>query len=595
MNKLTHQQGVETVDSTKSEDDSQESTNSTSKVTSSLSSQNAQNNNLGPVSSASQAGDSGHVTSNSEGQPSVCQPSRFSSAPPGFWAFGSSQAPGAYSNPFVPKPPLKTDGVSTASSTPGLIAPSRLGAAVRSGSGEADAAENRCKYIKPSLLATPKFGSSSFGASANPSKPEAPSSTYSPANSFHIRPSLFSGSNEANAVKASTPLLKPAKLPDPTKACDSKADSASDLEALERPTDLSTNPGVNDRLAGAEGAEGANEVSSSSSTSFPPPVVPEAEGATAAEASAYNQDIVPDISKNNKLKDSSGVSSSSNSDFVFGSNFSQRASGMGSKGGASNASSGSSGFVFGESMTTRPVAAEANGSSESAHKDDSDSDSGNKKTLAESAREYQAKHENKTDLKEVERITGEEEESNVLQFNAKLFLFEAASQNWIEKGRGNIRLNDISNEDSTNFQSRLVMRTQGSLRVVLNTKIWPGMTVERASGKSVRVTAMDTDETIKVFLITTNAKDSENILRAIDWRIQQLKIHENPQEARPGDKRKADEDFEFPHKSKKLHSPSDPGALASKKEESDSSVQDPETEASCESHSSSLTIKSESD
>lgn len=45
------------------------------------------------------------------------------------------------------------------------------------------------------------------------------------------------------------------------------------------------------------------------------------------------------------------------------------------------------------------------------------------------------------------------------------------------------------------------MRTQGSLRVVLNTKIWPGMTIERASAKSVRITAMDTDENVKVFLI----------------------------------------------------------------------------------------------
>ena len=40
------------------------------------------------------------------------------------------------------------------------------------------------------------------------------------------------------------------------------------------------------------------------------------------------------------------------------------------------------------------------------------------RTLEESAREYQAKHENKTALKEVERITGEEEESNVLQVSA---------------------------------------------------------------------------------------------------------------------------------------------------------------------------------
>ena len=65
-----------------------------------------------------------------------------------------------------------------------------------------------------------------------------------------------------------------------------------------------TSEAINERLGGAEGGAGANEVSSSSSTSSslpPPPVVPlEAEGATPADASSYNQDIVPDISKNNK-------------------------------------------------------------------------------------------------------------------------------------------------------------------------------------------------------------------------------------------------------------------------------------------------------
>lgn len=42
------------------------------------------------------------------------------------------------------------------------------------------------------------------------------------------------------------------------------------------------------------------------------------------------------------------------------------------------------------------------------------SDSGGQ-TLEESAREYQAKHGVKPDLKEVEIVTGEEDESNVLQ------------------------------------------------------------------------------------------------------------------------------------------------------------------------------------
>ena len=46
------------------------------------------------------------------------------------------------------------------------------------------------------------------------------------------------------------------------------------------------------------------------------------------------------------------------------------------------------------------------------------------------------------------------------------------------------------------------MRAQGSLRVILNTKVWAGQTVERAAQKSVRISAWDIDEnTVKIFLI----------------------------------------------------------------------------------------------
>ena len=55
-----------------------------------------------------------------------------------------------------------------------------------------------------------------------------------------------------------------------------------------------------------------------------------------------------------------------------------------------------------------------------------------------------------------------------------------------------------------------VMRTQGSLRLILNTKVFPGMTVMRASQKSVRLTATDGDEGVKVFLLMVrpNKKNS---------------------------------------------------------------------------------------
>jgi len=47
----------------------------------------------------------------------------------------------------------------------------------------------------------------------------------------------------------------------------------------------------------------------------------------------------------------------------------------------------------------------------------------------------------------------------------------------------------------------LVMRTQGSLRVVLNTKLWPSMTLEKGNEKSLRITAMDSEKDIKIYLI----------------------------------------------------------------------------------------------
>jgi len=46
-----------------------------------------------------------------------------------------------------------------------------------------------------------------------------------------------------------------------------------------------------------------------------------------------------------------------------------------------------------------------------------------------------------------------------------------------------------------------VMRVQGSLRVVLNTMIWPNMLVERSSKRSVRISAIDADDGIKIYLI----------------------------------------------------------------------------------------------
>ena len=76
-------------------------------------------------------------------------------------------------------------------------------------------------------------------------------------------------------------------------------------------------------------------------------------------------------------------------------------------------------------------------------------------------------------------MTGEEEESNVLQANVKLYIFESEKKNWVERGRGSLRLNDDPSSTPGHLRSRLVMRTVGTLRIVLNTKLFPNMKCEK--------------------------------------------------------------------------------------------------------------------
>ncbi|KAJ8941233.1 hypothetical protein NQ318_015665 [Aromia moschata] len=140
------------------------------------------------------------------------------------------------------------------------------------------------------------------------------------------------------------------------------------------------------------------------------------------------------------------------------------------------------------------------------------------KSLSESAREYEESRANKRKYEEVEIITGEEQENNILKISCKLFSFDKNSGSWQERGRGTLRLNDF--EIDGHLGSRLVFRTAGSLRVILNTKIWAEMTIDKASEKSIRLTALDANGEIKVFLIMTNIEDSHKLFSHLQIRLE---------------------------------------------------------------------------
>nr|XP_026486005.1 ran-binding protein 3 [Vanessa tameamea] len=182
-------------------------------------------------------------------------------------------------------------------------------------------------------------------------------------------------------------------------------------------------------------------------------------------------------------------------------------------------STSSSGFVFGQNLSERVVIKEtvnngeasvdhssSNGSSEllftsavaSAVKenvpvqDEAAVEGG--EGLAAAAAEYERSHARPPPPTSYCTMTGEEDEINVLQISCRLFAWAAGG-------------------------ARLVARVAGSLRVVLNTKLWPDMVVERAGNKSLRITAADAQQQVKLFLIMGAPADISQLHRALMARI----------------------------------------------------------------------------
>ncbi|XP_060037985.1 ran-binding protein 3 isoform X2 [Erinaceus europaeus] len=217
---------------------------------------------------------------------------------------------------------------------------------------------------------------------------------------------------------------------------------------------------------------------------------------------------------------------------------------------------GGSKFVFGQNMSERVLSPpKPNEAGADASRDSTAAESGSestsqeaapeKESLAESAAAYTKATARGCLLEKVDVVTGEEAESNVLQMQCKLFVFDKTSQSWVERGRGLLRLNDMAAADDGALQSRLVMRTQGSLRLILNTKLWARMQVDKASEKSVRLTASDAeDQAVRVFLISASSKDTGQLFAALHHRILALRSRMDteptapapaPVPARPGD------------------------------------------------------------
>lgn len=108
------------------------------------------------------------------------------------------------------------------------------------------------------------------------------------------------------------------------------------------------------------------------------------------------------------------------------------------------------------------------------------------------------------DMKQVEAHTGEEEESVVFHARAKLYLLEGGA-NWKERGVGVVKVNVHSGTGA----GRLLMRTEATLHVILNTPLFSGFVVDRAADRAVRFTGLSLEDEKKnvSYLLRFSVKD----------------------------------------------------------------------------------------
>lgn len=105
-----------------------------------------------------------------------------------------------------------------------------------------------------------------------------------------------------------------------------------------------------------------------------------------------------------------------------------------------------------------------------------------KTTLGQQSTESRCgtKADQSTKFEQKEVVTGEEDEEEKFRARCKLYLFEDSK--WVERGVGYMKLN--VNMKTGKF--RLVMRTEATLRLILNTPVTDSISVDRATEKSVR-------------------------------------------------------------------------------------------------------------
>lgn len=133
----------------------------------------------------------------------------------------------------------------------------------------------------------------------------------------------------------------------------------------------------------------------------------------------------------------------------------------------------------------------------------------------------------KVHLEKQEVKSGEENEETIFQVNAKLYHMELSkmSLGWKEKGFGVIKVNKFIKSPAENYTSRLVMRQNGNLKLILNLPILNGFQVLKGmpssltANKFIRLQVLEAGEPVQYAIKVGQPDNAEKLYDSIKQQI----------------------------------------------------------------------------
>lgn len=113
-------------------------------------------------------------------------------------------------------------------------------------------------------------------------------------------------------------------------------------------------------------------------------------------------------------------------------------------------------------------------------------------------------------LQKQEIISGEEAEETIFQVNAKVYQLADLKEGWKERGVGVIKIN----RNKSNSKARLVMRSRGILKVILNLPLIKGFKIQQGfpgslqSEKFIRITTVDDSKAPLQYAVKTGKEET---------------------------------------------------------------------------------------